>query len=59
MIWWERKNRCRWDEPENFMVVFRQPDGRNRGNALESGKTGHSARMTVTGKMGETIEFTL
>jgi len=45
------------DEPENFVVARRQLDGRNRGHALESGKAGHPARMTGTGKMGETLEF--
>ena len=33
------------NEPEYFMVAFRQLDGRNRGNALEAGKAGHPASM--------------
>jgi hypothetical protein len=47
------------NEPENVVVALRQLNGRNRGHALETGKAGHPVRMTVTGKMGETIEFTL
>ena len=45
------------DEPDDFAVAFRQPDGRNRGGTLESWKAGHSARMRPPRKTWETIGF--
>jgi hypothetical protein len=47
------------DEPEYFAVTSRQPDGRNHGHTLESGKTGHPARMMLTREMRETLGFAI
>ena len=42
------------DEPDNFVVAFRQLDGRNFGHALEAGKAGHIASMIAPQLMRKT-----
>jgi hypothetical protein len=43
------------DEPDDFLVARHQPDGRNRGDTLETWQAGHPARMRLARKTGETI----
>ena len=44
------------NQSDDFVVTLRQPDGRNRGNALETRKAGHPARMREAEKMRKTME---
>jgi hypothetical protein len=46
------------DEPEEVAVALRQLNGRNRGNAFETGKAFvvHSATMIGRAEMGQTLE---
>ena len=45
------------DEPDDFLVAFRQLDWRNFGNATKAWKSGHFSTMSETRKMVKTRDF--
>jgi len=47
------------NEPDDVAVALRQLDGRDRGNAFETGESWHPARMEGIEKMGETAEVAI
>ena len=47
------------NEPDDVAVALSQLDRRNRGNALEAGKSGHPATMAEIQKILETVKLAM
>lgn len=45
------------NEPDGFVVTIRQPNGRNLGDTVKAGRSGHPARMRLPRETRETLGF--